>query len=763
MGKHRHSKASKAAVAGTALAAAVGMGLTPTIANAVSSETYFIGFPDWLPIGEGNTLESNPNTIYQAILDAKDNDPLIGWGTGGVDLNPVWVQWIDGVPVYTAPVIGQTGSHTETNPAYQPAYNTAYQAALKLPTWLGGCGGNTSCATQKALQAVANIPPTITVPDYGITEDGYWTTTTAGQWVTPDDIAALPPLGQTAYALLVAQGGEMGALAPLLNWTAYLTNVNLVAYGDGAIAAGQAYQAFIDSARGSTHEGYAPVTVGEALTGPRKIILVDPEGKVTLVSVDTTNNPLDLPTIVYPDSGEVPAYQIIQEGGVIDVTLLTLNLLRNPGRANGGLYARFAPIYEALTGVDPVTPDRQDVLPEGVDPELITNLLTGDTSNLSIDDLGNLQAVLESADGKPIVITIKTDTTWEYDLLSDAPVTGSPVAWANSAMAALLPLTLGASLLDGSGLGAKLYTAPDGTIYTTITQDQLPLLAPARLVAGLLSAATGEDINTPVADALEPVLKLLVNTSYTDVVRNEDGTWTRTLDQMHVPTLFGTQTLTRHQAALLAGDIIAELGRGVGSEYTDIVQRVTNRVVNFLEDNDIQVPTEIKNAAAKLATEPGKAIQTVSRQIGDDVSRVLTDIEAKLPEGPAAPTQQQLAAGQREVGKVLRVVKDDVDAGNGQVNDVVEQLGASDAGQAVTKAGERIQADVTKRVTKTQKSLTHAQERANKVADKLKQGDLKGAAKQVGENIKNRVDRLKKDVNNGVDKLKGKNDNDNES
>ena len=54
-----------------------------------------------------------------------------------------------------------------------------------------------------------------------------------------------------------------------LNWTAYLSNVNLIAYGDGAIAAGQAYQAFIDSAKGNTHEGYDPFTVGAPQTGPQ--------------------------------------------------------------------------------------------------------------------------------------------------------------------------------------------------------------------------------------------------------------------------------------------------------------------------------------------------------------------------------------------------------------------------------------------------------------------------------------------------------------
>ena len=66
------------------------------------------------------------------------------------------------------------------------------------------------------------------------------------------------------------------------------------------------------------------------------------------------------------------------------VTLLSLVLVRNPGRVNGGLYSRFAPVYEELTGVNPVTPERQDVLPEGIDAELITKLLTGNTGDISL-------------------------------------------------------------------------------------------------------------------------------------------------------------------------------------------------------------------------------------------------------------------------------------------------------------------------------------------------------------------------------------------
>ncbi|OMC36548.1 PE-PPE domain-containing protein [Mycobacterium sp. GA-1841] len=718
MANHRRKKATKAAVIGTAIAATVGVGLTPVVADAA---TYVVGLPDWIPSDTfGNvikTLPSNPGAVTGAILDDRENTAGIkGWGLGTTfteeQLAPVWVTWYN-----------PTGSATNVKTAEGGGF---------FDHWYTG---------------------TVTGKDW-----------TQGQWVSPSDLTGIDPAALLKYGL---DGGDLtAALAPLVNWTAYLSNTNFVGYGDGAIAVGAGYQDFIDLARSPSG-----LEAGPALTGPRKIAITDPNDPLTkdVTRAYTKVNGLEYLAIKnapgvwlltkvgtsgpgsseFPDAPEDLPTVEITPGGVIDVTLLTVNLLRNPGRPNGGLYSRFAPIYQALTDVNPVTPERQDVLPEGLEGLSL--------SDLSFDDLGNLVAVAESLDGKPIVLTVlKTDTTWEYDILSDAPVTGSPVAWANSAAAALLPLTLGASLLDGSGVGAKLYVAPDGTIYTTITQDQLPLLAPARLAAGLLSVATGEDVNTPVADALEPLLKLLVDTSYTDVERNADGTWTRTLDEMHVPTLFGTQTLTREQSALLAGDIIAELGKGVGSEYTDIVQRVTTRVVNFLEDNDIQVSDAVKVAAAKLATEPGAAIRTVSRRIGDDVSKVLTGIEAKLPEGPATPTQEQLATGQRQVGKVLRVVKDDVDETTAQINEAADEFASSKVGVALKSTGDKVEADVTKRVTKTQTSIAHAQERADKVNAKLKQGDLKGAAKQIGENVKNRVDRLKKDVNNGLKKLNAK-------
>ncbi|MGE5698221.1 MAG: PE-PPE domain-containing protein [Candidatus Sericytochromatia bacterium] len=468
---------------------------------------------------------------------------------------------------------------------------------------------------------------TVTVPDFGWVTDGYFTTTTAGQWVNPTDLAQVPVLGIADYVA----SGDRGALAPFLNWTAYLTNVNIIAYGNGAIAAGQGYQALIDSASGNTHEGYDPVTVGEPKTGPREIEIVGPNGEVRKVTVYYTNNPLDLPTLTYPAQTAQPGYEVVKPGGVIDATLMSLILLRNPGRPNGGLYARFAPIYEQLTGANPVTPERQDVLPEGVDPELVAKLLNGDTSGMTTADLEKLVAALEAADGKPIVLTLKADATWEYDLLSDAPATANPVSWANSVASSIF-LT---NLLTGidpanpgtapEGTVVKAYVVPTGqpdagSIYLTYAPNQLPLLAPLRLPTQLLSLVAGQDINNPVADAIEPALKMLVDLGYTDVVRNPDGTYSRTLDQMHLYTPFGSKApLTPQGLLYVPGDFITLLGKGIGTETGQELEQIATLLTSGISPN-----TPLDPNLKKLLDVPGNAITAVSTGAGNATSTVVT-------------------------------------------------------------------------------------------------------------------------------------------
>lgn len=652
------------------------------------------------------------------------------------------------------------------------------------------------------------VDPTIpkripeTRPVYGWIPGG-WTTNTLGQWVSPtNDIIGLQDLdlealldgdlsglsalaGMSTRDLAYYLSGDLGFLAPLLNWTAYVYNTNLIGYGDGAIAAGLAYQKFIDAVQSGE------IKAGEPQTDGRYIVITTDEDGNRVVREQNysagdggwdeviTSYPLpddlNFPDMPTDEDGNplYPAYTEV-EGGVLDVHLFTLALLRNPGRANGGLYSRFAPLYEQLTGTNPVSPDSQNVLPEGLEGLDIAKLLLGEggAPDIQIDDVGNLVAMLESADGKPMVITLKTDLTWQYDLLSDAPVTANPLAWANSAAAALLAVNLAAVLVDyeNNGVDFESYVADDGTIYGTVTLDQLPLLSPIRLLAGAIETATGEDINTPLSDAFEPVLKTLTNVAYTDWVRveNPDGTisYDRTLREMHTPTLFGTQTMTAAERAQLAGDVIAILGKGLGAEITDINGRFLARVEKLLGKLDAELPSELREAWVKSVPVVGDAITKVSAELGEGVSTtlggVVEAVEPNLPEELQQPSaeeeQTRLASGQEQVGKALKPVKD-------VAEDVAEQTNStiSDARDQLEQAGDESRAAVAATKKGLQDSLTKAradlkdarddvraglkQARDKAKADVKKAGqDLKKAGQDVGKSVKDTVDKVKKAV-----------------
>jgi hypothetical protein len=844
------SKAKKLALMAAIPATAVAVGLTPTLANAASTQTYYVGFPDWLGIGAGATLPSDPVAINNAIVAAKDGKPLVAWGLGDVDLRPVWLNWYNPVnpldptdpdqdQYYTTPEIGQTGTQTvtvnEPNPLYQPAYDAAYDAGYEVgraeylanvyqdtydavyaqvrdqkyqeyitqncrrplcnptnpPSFVkqlaeaaaavaaaaaavdaAQAAGNTPEAAAAAdaagqasglaaaLAAVTNIPQTIEfsqeIPIFGVVRDGYWTTTTSGQWVaSPGDVAALPTAGQLAYLAYAVEHGDLSALAPLLNWTAYLTNVNLIAYGDGAIATGVAYQAFIDSVKGNTQAGYNPFALGDPQTGPRKIRITFGDGVATITQTDTTNNPLEVPLpddLEFPDAPQV-GWESVQDGGVIDMTLLSLVLARNPGRANGGLYARFAPIYEELTGVNPVTPDRQDVLPEGFDPDVITKLLTGNAGDITIDELGNLQAVMESVDGKPIVVTLKADVGWEYDLMSDAPVTANPFAWANSIASAVFLNNL-LTGVDFENLGEGGYVGPDGTIYYTLTVDDLPLLAPLRLPAQLLGLATGNlDINTPLADALEPALRILVDIGYNDVVRNPDGTYTRTLDKFGENALFGSQTLTREQMALVPGDLIAALGAGFGDELSDVLIRGKDQLTHRLK---ITLTAEQDAALEQALSAPGGLIKTAGRAVGDRVSQVVSAVEAELPEERPAPTQQELAERQHQVGETLAKVAQQIrtaDDGADEAGQPQESQQALSASTDSEKPQKHAKSDDGPRLS-VKRNIAHKFSPGSKAsADRDKASDHDAAATASTEAVSSNDDATKAEPS-GADKDK---------
>lgn len=364
--------------------------------------------------------------------------------------------------------------------------------------------------------------------------------------------------------LLVWNNNPLAAL----NGTTYLTNVNVLAYGQGSYATSQAYRAMLESADGDTRAGYDPVQ-GE---GPH---LNDP-AEITI----TGFNP---PT---PNEGVPPAYVVNNPGFIVDEELLALVLLRNPARANGGLYTRLPVLTGVLFGVPPdqlPTPERQD-------------FTVGDrTYNV-----------------------LMTDLTWGYDLFSDAPATANPLAWANSVASAIF-LT---NLLDPSALPVFVpFVAPDGTIYGTITppDGQMPLLAPVRLPTDLLSLVTGQAIPNPLVTALNPLTQMLVNTAYPDWIRNPDGTYGRTFDRPNELIPFGTPTMTFRDWLYLPGDGILLAGLGLGDATTESLQFGYAALAGLLNQ-----PID-PNVMAALAV-PGNVITAATGAVGGAVTDVLTGV-----------------------------------------------------------------------------------------------------------------------------------------
>jgi hypothetical protein len=166
--------------------------------------------------------------------------------------------------------------------------------------------------------------------------------------------------------------------------------------------------------------------------------------------------------------------------------------------------------------------------------------------------------------------------------LSDFPATLNPFSIANSLLATLLPTNLvGGGQIEGkplndiyASLGLLAAFGTTSTSYSTFVPNDLPLLEPLRLPVRLINAATNAlgfplNLGTPLADALQPALSILVNTGYTDVkTPDQGGTYNRTYDQSSVYTPFLSKApLTPAQWLAVPRNVITSLVYGFQLEF----------------------------------------------------------------------------------------------------------------------------------------------------------------------------------------------------
>jgi len=349
-----------------------------------------------------------------------------------------------------------------------------------------------------------------------------------------------------------------------------------------------------DEVNGTSYLGISPLTVLQALkdnplvSDLQKTLILDPLiVTVSEILGDASVVDVRVPVVVGFGLGAFAAGmaypQIVadlanQPGGANNVgvdpllgslTVLPMILLRNPGRANGGLFARAYPLA-ALFGIDTVTPDTE-----------VTS--SSDGTGLEIP-IGNTGIVLGAAN----LIPVKVDATAEYDPLSDVPAWPNPVSLLNSGAALVFPTYLLRGI-DASSLtevltnqltpqlAAALANTAGGSplalnLYVTVpVNDALPLLEPVRLPIDLINLFTGANLNNPLATALEPALTTLVNLGYTDVKRTVvDGVpvYDRTLDQANVITPFGTLP-SGVDWEKVPGDLLLQLAAGVQKAIDD--------------------------------------------------------------------------------------------------------------------------------------------------------------------------------------------------
>ncbi|ODQ96031.1 hypothetical protein BHQ17_02660 [Mycolicibacterium holsaticum] len=211
------------------------------------------------------------------------------------------------------------------------------------------------------------------------------------------------------------------------------------------------------------------------------------------------------------------------------ITVLPMLLLLNPARPNGGALARFYPLF-GLFGIDTINPQTE-----------VTN--SGGLAQLPLGlSLGGANLI-------PVLIDIGV----QYHPSSDFAAWPNPFSLANNLMAGLLPTYMLRGLtLDTVAdqlteqVDDALENVVDGklalNLYVTLPSATQPLLEPLYLVSDIISIATlGLLAGNPVgafANALAPAVGALNNLGYTDVVRNPDGTYTRTLTDGGVATPF---------------------------------------------------------------------------------------------------------------------------------------------------------------------------------------------------------------------------------
>ncbi len=244
-----------------------------------------------------------------------------------------------------------------------------------------------------------------------------------------------------------------------------------------------------------------------------------------------------------------------------------------------------------------------------------------------------------------------------YDFLSDFPETLNPFSLANSLLAGLLPTYL----LDGGTIKGADTDTIIGNLIGLLTLGTPPAPPTARSCpttchcwsrCGCRRASSTRYSNrsgvpitlgTPLADALQPALSILVNIGYTDVqTPSEGGTYNRTYDQsgQYVPFL-SRATLTPQEWAAVPGDVVKALVNG----FRDVLSGKSTSAPNVPDPHAPQLPV-----AAVPSTATATAVTTAaepSAKSGKPSKKSSGGATSKKPSAPKASAKKGVGGSKR--------------------------------------------------------------------------------------------------------------------
>lgn len=370
------------------------------------------------------------------------------------------------------------------------------------------------------------------------------------------------------------------------------------------------------------------------------------------------------------------------------------------------------------------------------------------------------------------------------------------------------------ALLASGDIATLFHTesGEDGNLYITYDSGNLPLLEPFQFLPRTISYLPGFDISTPVSESFNDVLTQLVAMGYQDVnlvysdgdpgqvpsfVRGWDqaGTqaefWTSPVsfeDGLQVPQALFNALIGDGVTTGLTGNLLNPEAQDLtlfgSSAIGDAVYKnvVSVAVAGFLRDallelkeqlNPIFDAVDSNDAVVSIAKGLDDAVDEINGVIGQGGDAIkgqginLADpiMDANrgfnnLVGGTTVPDLAEAANLRKSTALGVDVSQRAAPGAGLDVNDQlageVEDKEATSIAGSLKQQRETLRAGVEKRKTELENRLTKRADDGKRVTDKLRSGDIGGAAEEAGKNVQQRVERVSKDIENGVKKVTGR-------